>query len=242
MGNEVLGIIPAKGHSKKLPNKNLHPLCGRALVSWTIEASIQSRHITRTVVSSDSNEILEVSRKLGADVIERPAELASDAASTESVIAHTVKHLSKTEGYSPDTLALLQPTSPLRTYEDIDKAIELYLNSECSAVISGYELERNPLKEFIINDRGRLTAIMDEKFPFLPRQQLPRTFRPNGAIYIIKTDLFMQTYSLLTDNTMPFFMDKQKSIDIDSIDGLRVAENYLRQNIMPQKNREPPTI
>lgn len=241
MGNEVLGIIPAKGRSKKLSDKNLHPLCGKALVSWTIEASIQSRHITRTVVSSDSDKILEVAKKAGADVIKRPQELAIDAASTESVIVHTVEYLRKAEEYKPDVLVLLQPTSPLRTYEDIDRAMELYLNSECSAVISGYELERNPLKEFLINDEGKLTAIMDEKFPFLPRQQLPRAFRPNGAIYIVKTDLFMQTHSLLTDNTKPFFMDKQKSIDIDSVDDLRVAENYLEQNIVPAKNRERPT-
>ena len=232
MVNEVLGIIPAKGLSKGLPNKNLYHFCGKPLVQWAIEVSMRSRHIVRTVVSSDSNKILRLSRKLMADVIERPAELATDIASNESVIEHTVNYLSQTEGYRPDVLVLLQPTSPLRTCEDSDRAMELYFESGCSAVISGYELERNPLEEFLINDEGRLTAIMDDKYPFLPRQQLPRAFRPNGAIYIVKAELFMETHCLLTDDTKPFFMDKQKSIDIDTIEDLKAAAEFNQRCLL----------
>ena len=227
----ILSIIPAKGYSRGLPNKNLQPFCGKPLVQWTIEASIESRYITRTVVSSDSKKILGLSRELGAEAIERPGKLASDTASSESVVEHVLDHLRKTEGYRPETLILLQPTSPLRTSQDISAAMELYLGDECSAVISGYDLQRNPLKDFLINDQGSLTAIMNDTNPFLPRQLLPRAFRPNGAIYIVDANLFMQTQTLLTNNTKPFFMEKERSIDIDSIDDLKTAESHLKQTV-----------
>lgn len=228
---EVLSIIPAKGKSKGLPGKNLHTLCNKPLVGWTIEASIRSRYITRTIVSSESPDVLEFSTRAGADIIERPHELASDTASIESVIEHTVNYLCNTEDYRPETLILLQPTSPLRTSKDINAAMELYLGNECSAVISGYELQRNPLKEFLINDQGSLTAIINNTNPFLPRQLLSRAFRPNGAIYIIDTNLFMQTQTLLTNNTKPFFMEKERSIDIDNIKDLKTAESHLEQTV-----------
>ena len=230
MKNEILGIVTAKGRSTGLPNKNLHPFCGRPLLSWTIEASLRSRYVNRTVVSSETEKILKLSEGLGANVIERPLELATDTASSIAVMMHAVDYLKRTEDYKPDVLVLLQPTSPLRTCEDIDNSIELYLGSKCSAVISGYEPRKNPLKDLLINDDGRLAAIMDEKFPFSPRQQLPRAFRPNGAIYIVDAGLFVKSQSLLTDDTKPFFMDEPRSIDIDNIEDLQAAEDYLKNN------------
>jgi len=231
MKNKVLGIIPAKGRSNALPDKNLHPFCGKPLVQWTIEASMQSKYITRTVVSSDNKEIIALSQKCGADIIERPAELATDSATCQEAVLHCINCFRNLEEYEPEVLVLLQPTSPLRTRRDIDMAMELYFKSGSTAVISGYELDRNPLKEFLINDEGNLTAIMDDSYPFLSRQFLPRAFRPNGAIYIANADLFMKTESLLTNNTRPFFMDKQKSIDIDNMNDLKKAEKLLRITI-----------
>lgn len=230
MNKKILSIIPAKANSRGLPGKNLRLFCGRGLILWSIEASLKSSFITRTVVSSDSDKILTLAQKAGADVIERPTELASDTASCESVMKHAVDYLHGTEGYKPDVLVLLQPTSPLRDSEDIDGALDLYFNSSSSAAISGYELERNPLKEFLINDSGNLNAIMNNKNPFLPRQQLPKAFRPNGAIYVVDRDIFMQTESLLTDKTVPFFMPKERSVDIDDAEDLKLAERYLNKN------------
>jgi CMP-N-acetylneuraminic acid synthetase len=236
MKKEILSVIPAKGHSKGLSNKNLYPFCGKALVEWAIEASLQSQFITRTVVSSDSREIIDLSKKLGANIIKRPSQLATSVASCENVMMHAVNYLRETEGYTPDVLILLQPTSPLRTYEDIDAAIELFFNKNCSAVISGYELQRNPLKEFLIDEEGKLTAIIDNSYPFRPRQQLPPAFRPNGAIYIVKAELFRQTHCLLTDNTKPFFMNKQKSIDIDTLDDLNAAAKFYEQSTLRSRD------
>jgi CMP-N,N'-diacetyllegionaminic acid synthase len=233
MSKEILSIIPAKGTSKGLPGKNLYPLFGKPLVQWTIEASIRSGYATRTVVSSDSTEILDLAQTLGAEIIERPIELATDTASSESVIEHAIEYLAATEGYHPEVLILLQPTSPLRTSLDIDEAILYYVHSNASALISGYEPPHNPFKDFIIDQDGTLRAIVDDSYPFLPRQRLPASFRPNGAIYIIKTDSFMATQSLLTENTVPFFMDRDKSIDVDNISDLMEAESYMSK-LVPQ--------
>ncbi|MDT8303902.1 MAG: acylneuraminate cytidylyltransferase family protein [Sedimentisphaerales bacterium] len=229
MGHELLSIITAKGKSTGLPNKNLRLLCGKPLVQWTIEASLQSHFITRTIVSSDKKEILALSKQLGADPIERPPKLATDTTDSESVLVHVIDYLKKSEGYIPDVLILLQPTSPLRTYKDIDEAMNLYFDSACSAVISGFKLENNSLKDFIIDGEDRLKAITNDKFPFTPRQQLPQTFRSNGAIYIIKADLFMQKHTLLTNNTRPFIMDKHRSIDINNMEDFIAAEDYLNK-------------
>ena len=229
MSQEVLGIIPARANSKRLRKKNLQMLCGKPLLQWSIEAALHCRHITRTVVTSDGEDILELAESPGAETIRRPAELATDTADSLGVIKHTVDYLSQKDGYRPDILVLLQPTSPLRTSEDVDLAMTLYLDTKATAVISGYELERNPVREFLLSPDGRLNAIIDDSYPFAPRQDLPRAFRPNGAIYIINTHLFKKTGSLLTDRTMPFYMAKEASIDIDEMEDLVAAERYMRR-------------
>jgi len=235
MSDEILSIIPAKGTSKALPNKNIYPLCDRPLVCWTIEASLQLASVTRTVVSSDSDRILEIAAASGADTLKRPAELATDGATSESVLEHVLDHLSATEGYRPDVLLLLQPTSPLRTADDIDQAVRLYSETGASAVISGYEPDHNPLKDFLVAPDGTLRSILNDDHPFMPRQQLSRAFRPNGAIYLIKADFFLSTHRLLTDNTIPFYMDRRRSIDIDTLDDLLAAETYIRRLLQLSK-------
>ena len=227
MTPEILSIIPAKGVSHGLPGKNLRLLADKPLVQWTIESSLQCSGVRRTIVSSDSHEILGLAEEVGAEVVERPRELASDTASSESVVEHVLDFLRLRDNYEPEAFILLQPTSPLRTSGHIEGALMLYLSGSCTAVISGYELERSPLKEFLIGEDGKLGAILDDRHPFLPRQQLPRAFRPNGAIYIVKTELFKRSGSLLTDQTAPFYMDEKLSIDIDTIQDMVDAEECL---------------
>jgi CMP-N-acetylneuraminic acid synthetase len=232
MYSEILSVIPAKGNSKGLPNKNTYPFSDRPLLCWTIDASLQSQCVTRTIVSSDSDRILEVAAASGADTLKRPAELATDTATSESVLIHVLDHLLAAEGYRPDVLLLLQPTSPLRTSGDIDQIVNLYNQSRASAVISGYEPDHNPLKDFLVAPDGTLRAVLNDNHPFMPRQQLPRAFRPNGAIYLIKADLFLSTHRLLTDNTVPFYMDRRRSIDIDTLDDLLAAEAYMKSLVL----------
>jgi len=226
MTKKVLSIIPARGGSKGFPGKNIADLAGKPLITWTIEASLSSKYITKTVVSSDDDEILDISRNYGADTIKRPDDLASDTASSESVVKHTVDSLaSNMERF--DVLILLQPTSPLRTSVDIDNAMDIMFNSDATAVISVCEFDNKILKTFKENSDGFLEGITNNDFPFMRRQNFPRVFMPNGAIYIINTTVFLENYSLLTTKTKNYLMSKSKSLDIDTHSDLNYANKVL---------------
>ena len=140
MNKTFLAIIPARGGSKRLPRKNLLDLCGKPLIAWSIESALKSKYISKVIVSSDDEEILQISLNFGATVIKRPDELASDTATTFDAIEHTIKSLEKY-----DYVVLLQPTSPLRDEKHIDKAIELLEEKDADAIISVCEVEHSPL-------------------------------------------------------------------------------------------------
>lgn len=223
---KILAIIPARGGSKGIPNKNMREVGGKPLMVWTIEAALKSKFITKTIVSSDSDAILEIAKKNHAQVIKRPSELATDTARTEPVMTHVINELIK-KGEVYDYVMLLQPTSPLRTTEDINAAIQMLLKSDATALISVYEAQHHPLKAFTANEKGYLNGLVNNEFPFLPRQELPKAFYPNGAIYLIKTEVFLETNRLFTDKTIAFEMSAEKSIDIDNFEDFVRFENSL---------------
>lgn len=229
---KVLAIIPARGGSKGIPKKNIVPLGGKPLIAWTIEASKGSKYINRTFVSSDSDEILAVSQECGAETIKRPGEISGDDSPFELLIMHVLENLKNKESYSPDLIVYLQPTSPLRTSADIDDAIAHMLSKKGEALISLFELDNKYLKAFVVNEKGYITGAINNRYPFINRQDLPKLFMPNGAIYIIKKEIFMKTKQLFSKKTIPFIMSKEKSIDIDSNEGLANAKNLLKSSII----------
>ena len=137
---KFLAIIPARGGSKRLPRKNVLDLCGKPLIAYTIEAALKSKYIDKVIVSSDDEEILNISSNFGADIIKRPIDLANDTATTIDAIKHTIDNF---ENY--DYIVLLQPTSPLRNEKHIDEAIELLEKKKADAVVSVCEMEHSPL-------------------------------------------------------------------------------------------------
>ena len=214
---KVLAIIPARGGSKGIPRKNIVNFRNKPLIQWSIDAALESKYITDIVVSSDDDEILDYSNNSnGVICLKRPSELALDNTRTEPVLVHTLDNLKTKYDY----FILLQPTSPLRTSEDIDSAFLRFLNSKSSSLISVCSLESHPYKTFIVNDKGFLQGIINNDFPFFPRQKLPIVYKPNGAIYIISVSEFLKNKSLFTDKTIHFEMSKMKSLDIDSLEDL----------------------
>ena len=137
---KFLAIIPARGGSKRLPRKNVLDLCGKPLIAYTIEAALKSKYIDKVIVSSDDEEILNISSNFGADIIKRPIDLANDTATTFDTIKHTIDNFEKC-----DYIVLLQPTSPLRNEKHIDEAIELLKEKNADAVVSVCEMEHSPL-------------------------------------------------------------------------------------------------
>lgn len=230
MTKKILAIIPARGGSKGLPRKNILDLNGKPLIAWTIENSLKSRYITDTYVSSDDDEILEVSKKFGSKILKRPDHLATDISSSEEVVNHILEEL-KQYNKVYDYIILLQPTSPLRDEKDINRAFEMLFDKNATALISVKNEDNKILKAFIDNEEGFLYGIYNNKYPFTRRQDLPKIYMSNGAIYIIKVDEFLKNQSFLTNKTIKFIMDDIKSIDIDTKEDLKQLNDILNNKM-----------
>lgn len=234
INKNILAIIPARGGSKGILKKNIFPIAGKPLLAWTIEAALKSKLINRVVVSSDDDEILKISKKFGVEPIKRPKDIAGDNSPYNLLIFHALKYLKKKEKYVPDVIVYLQPTSPLRNSADINKAISL-LKKNTTSVISVCELDDKYLKSFLIDKKGYLKGVVNNKFPFMNRQDLPKMYTSNGAIYVIKTKKFLKTRELFSDKTAPSVMSSEKGLDIDSMEDIKKAEKLLLFNKITAK-------
>ena len=220
----IVAIIPARSGSKGIPNKNLKDVGGKPLICWSIEAAIQSKYINKIVVTSDGDDILEISSKYEeVTALKRPERLAQDNTPTTPVVTHALESLAIDQD-TFEYLILLQPTSPLRTATDSDLAFEAMNTSDANALISVVAPEHHPLKCFKANENGYIEGLVNNEYPFTPRQELPKVFQPNGAIYIIKIDEFLNRETFFTDKTIAFEMSASKSIDVDTIEDIKKIE------------------
>lgn len=224
---KVLSIIPARGGSKSIPHKNIVDINGRPLIVWTIKASLKSKHINTTIVSSDDMEILGISKKAGARIIVRPKKYSRDDSTIVPVIKDCIKQLFNL-GEEFDIVVLLQPTSPLRNHKDIDEAFDIFFKSNAKSLISVYEPEKSPYKSFKIDKNGYLEGLINSKTPFMNRQDLPKTFYPNGAIYIINIKDFIENNSLFCSKTIPYLMSEERSVDVDSMDDVKKIKKIMK--------------
>lgn len=240
MGREITkipSIILAKGESQGFPKKNMRLLCGKPLVWWTIQAAKKAKYVDRIAVSSDCDEILSLAKSEGAEPVRRPALLAMHDAVAEDAILHVLDCWRDQDGFTPDAFILLQPTSPLRDEKDLDAACEVFLKNKSSGLISGFEPEKNLLKGFKIDEQGYLRGLVNDRYPFCNRQDMPITFYSNGAIFIVDTKKFRENECLLVENTEPFFMKGEKNLDIDNLEQLQRAEKYLNEKIKNMHNQ-----
>lgn len=223
---KILALIPARGGSKGIKDKNIISLAGKPLIAYSIEAAKKSKYIDSIVVTTDSEKIAEVAKRYGARVpFLRPAELAADTSKTIDAVLHAIKTL-KTMGENYDTLVLLQPTQPLRTTDDIGKAIELYYESGENGLVSISSVDDSPLLIRSIDEDGKLINLLSQNST-CRRQDMPNYYKVNGCIYINKIDEINENTSF-NDNKVPFIMDKEHSIDIDELSDLWMAECYLK--------------
>lgn len=220
-GKSVLAIIPARGGSKRLPRKNVLPLGGKPLIVWTIEAGLTSKYIDKIIVSSDDVEILKISLEAGVEITKRPAELATDKASTFSVVEHVVNEI---DG-DYDITALLQPTSPLRNSDHIDGAFDLLIAKNADAIISVCETEHSPLWTNTLPEDGSMDQFIKAEIKGFRSQDLPNYYRLNGAIYLCKNKrLISEKTFFLKENIFAYRMDVNYSIDIDTLADFNYVE------------------
>lgn len=229
---KVLSIIPARGGSKGIPKKNIVDLNGKPLIQYTVEAAKHSQKIDKVFLSSDDHEIINVVKQLGvySEYI-RPKELASDTASSVEAVLHALKWLEKNENYIPDAIMILQPTSPLRIVDDIDNAIELFVNDSKKCLVSihemiehPYECIRNPDKDdwqYLANPDVTVTRRQDynDKFYYI-----------NGSVYLVDTEFFKKNKVFIQENNTNFYiMPHERGIDIDEYTDLKKAEFMLKE-------------
>ena len=229
-GKRFLAIIPARGGSKGIPNKNIMDICGKPLIAYTIEAGKKSKYIDEVVVSTDSEAIKITAQQYGAKVpFLRPEELSNDIAKSIDVVLHAIDFY-ENNNINFDYIILLQPTSPLRTFEHLDKAIEKLIDSNGSSLISVREADENPVIMRTIQDE-KLREIISFGGTNLRRQDLPTFYIFNGALYINSNDMLVNEKRFVDENTIPYVMDKESSVDIDTMLDARLVELIIKENI-----------
>jgi len=230
--SETIGLITARGGSKSIPQKNIKMLAGKPLIAWTIAAALQSKELSRVIVTTDDEKIAKVSREWGAEVpFIRPIELARDDSSSISAVLHAIQWMEENEGFCPDYIMLLQPTSPFRTAEDIHQSKELARKHCAVAVVSVCEAERHPYICKRILDNGTLADFMTPEMGYLRRQDLPPAYAVNGAIYLNRRSSLLLDRTFLPPGTIAYVMPQARSIDVDTL-----WDWYMAELIMEEKN------
>lgn len=226
----MIAIIPARAGSKKIPGKNIMHFDGIPLIGYTIREALKSEYITEVIVTTESQEIAEIVREFGASVpFLRPVELAEDDSEAIDVFIHTVEKLEKEFGYDIPNFLTLQPTSPLRTSSDIDKAVQIFLNKEADSVISVCEASSHPVWAKRIKDDGTLHDYFPDKASTKNRQKIEKAYMPNGAIFIFKTAKLIKEYRYNFENTFPYIMPAERSVDIDTELDFEFAEFLMKK-------------
>jgi len=234
----ILAIIPARGGSKGIPKKNVKSFAGKPLISHSINVANKSTYITRIIVSTEDIEISEISMEYGAEILDRPQNLAGDDSSTIDVILHSLNLLKLNENYIPDIVVLIQPTSPLRLIKDIDDSIKLFINNNCDSVISVCEVEPSPYWGLKI-EKNYLKPAFGEKYLESKRQDLPKLYVPNGSIFISKPQIIKKFSSFQTEKTMAYLMPPERSVDIDNDLDFIFAEFLMKKfNILNHYHKE----
>lgn len=223
-----LAIIPARSGSKGLKDKNIKELNGKPLMAYSIEAALQSGEFDTVHVSTDSELYADIGKKYGADVpFLRNSEMSSDTASTWDAVKYVLTEYEKS-GKVFDTVTVLQPTSPLRTKEDIKGAFRFFKEKKANMISSVCEMEHSPLWSNVLPDDLSMENFEDETLAFLPRQSLPTYYRENGAIYIVRTIHLMESENIYKNGSYAYIMESSHSVDIDSMIDFKLAEAMIQ--------------
>jgi CMP-N-acetylneuraminic acid synthetase len=223
--SKIIAIIPARGGSKRIPKKNIKKLIDKPLIYYTISEAKKSKFISKIIVSTDSKQIEKIAKNLGTETIIRPKKLAQDNSSSLDVVQHVIKNLESLNYF--DIIILLQPTSPLRTVTDIDSAINLFLKSKCDSVIGMTEVTHPPEFMYRITNK-KIKPLIKTKIKSKRRQDMPKTYQINGAIYICNRDLIMKKHTMFGKNIVPYLMPIERSIDIDTMFDFDLAKTILK--------------
>lgn len=230
---KVLGLITARGGSKGVPGKNWKLINGKPLIAWTVETALASESLDRLVVSTDSAEIAAAGEKAGAEVpFMRPSELAQDTSPHIDCVLHALDWLESEQGYAPDFVCLLQPTSPLRLPEDIDGAVGMALSlvreRGASAVISVTDCPHHPYLARRRDGEGRLLPFVEHDIAYQRRQDLPEALAANGAVYVNSVSSLRHDRTFYPIESYGYYMPQERSMEIDTLWEFYLVEYALK--------------
>ncbi|MBR1943446.1 acylneuraminate cytidylyltransferase family protein [bacterium] len=227
---EILAIIPARGGSKGIPNKNIKDLAGHPLIYYSIKAGQESKYVTRTVLSTEDENVKKIAvEKCNCEVIDRPKELAQDETKTIPVLIQVCDVLKQKEGYEPDVVVLLQPTTPTRNSKQLDEAFELFFNNDCDSVFAAQNIGTTHSKWRQNPHTKEFECLFD--YRHRPRRQdtdlhYPM-FQETGSIYIIKTDVMREVYDFIGKNPLIY---ETRAIDIDTPEDFEKIAEIMKEN------------
>lgn len=237
---DILGVIPARGGSKSIPRKNIKLLAGKPLIAWTIEAAKKSKHLTRVIVSTDDKEIADVAKSFGAEVpFLRPPEISGDLATDVEFLIHALDFLKAKDGYEPEIVLRLPPTSPLRTSVHIDEGIETLLkDQEADAARPICEAPKHPYKLWKIDaDSKYLEPFLPKSFTGfdephnLPRQLFPKVYIHTGAMDVVRVRTVRELKSTSGKKLAYWFMSPDDSVNIDHPIDFEIADFLMQRRL-----------
>jgi len=238
---KVLAVIPARGGSRGVPRKNIHNVCGKPLIAYSIETAVAVRHLFyRVIVSTDDEEIAGVARQYGGEVpFIRPSSLANDSVPTLPVLQHAVSFVQNQDNILIDWVLLLQPTNPIRKIEDIEAALDLARAGDCDSVISVVQVfSVHPVLMKRIENNRLLPYCVEEKEGTRRQDYQPPAYMRNGAIYLVRRDVLMERNSIWGDVIRPYIMPPERSVGIDSKLDLKLVELLINERLKRENSDE----
>jgi CMP-N-acetylneuraminic acid synthetase len=229
--DKILAVIPARGGSKAIKNKNIIDLCGQPLIEYSINEALKVDRFTDVVVSTDDLQIAELARNFGALVpFMRPKELAEDLSPSALVIKHALQFMEKEKKSEYDAVIMLQPTAPLRMALHIEETIDMLEENNCDSVVSIVSVEGyHPFRMKRMIDNRLINFIDQGYWDMRPRQVLPPVYIRNGAIYLNKTEVIIDQEQLIGSHCLGYLMSPEDSVNIDSYLDLTLAEALLKE-------------
>lgn len=221
---KIIAIIPARGGSKGIPQKNIRQVAGKPLLSYNIQSALLANYINRVIVSTDDGAISDVALQYGAEVIKRPSEISGDTASSESALLHVLNFLHEKENYQPEILVFLQCTCPLTFPEDIDGAIQLLLDQQAD---TAFAIAKSHYILWERDESGNFVGVNHDKNKRLMRQQCKDQFVETGAIYVMRVDGFLAAKNRFFGKTVGYELPRERFCDIDTPMDLFLAEQMM---------------
>jgi len=233
LSHKCVAIIPARGGSRAIPGKNIMDFCGKPLIAWTIEQARASKHINKVYVTTDDKKIGRISRRYGAEVIERPANIATDISTSEEAILHAISKMEKYEKIN--IVIFLQATSPLRAKDDIDRAIEKFHSENADSLFSGSKIEDYFIWEKRENNCFSVTYDYHRR---RPRHEIKPQYLENGSIYIFRPSLIKKEVNRLWGRIVVYEMPFWKSFQLDKHSDLEICEYYMRKKLLRKGTKD----